>query len=364
MSSAEITENGQLTVVKQLFSALSNELKNAFTEWIGKTVDQRIALSLTYSFAPVSDQNISRYLQGQKYENGRPDVCPFCGETHVVKNGTKGDAQRYLCRNCGKTFGDTQDSILKSTKKVLAVWEKFVECMINAFSLRKIAEICGISVVTAFIWRHKILDALQNMMAEVKLNGVVEADETYARISYKGQRTDNMPRESYKRGTAANKRGLSREQVCIPCGVNLNGQSIAKVSNLGHPSFQDLNNVLGGKVASGSVLVTDSLRGYHRLSTEGGLFHIQIEPGHYTNGNFNIQMINNFHGKIKKFINYTFRGVSSKYMNNYLVYNNLVNYSLGTESQKINIMKNFTFSTKCARLYSDIPNRPLLPLLG
>ena len=77
MSSAEITENGQLTVVKQLFSDLSNELKNAFTEWIGKTVDQRIALSLTYSFAPVSDQNISRYLQGQKYENGRPDAAHF-----------------------------------------------------------------------------------------------------------------------------------------------------------------------------------------------------------------------------------------------------------------------------------------------
>ena len=32
---------------------------------------------------------------------------------------------------------------------------------------------------TAFLWRHKILDALQNMADDVTLDGIIEADETF-----------------------------------------------------------------------------------------------------------------------------------------------------------------------------------------
>lgn len=34
---------------------------------------------------------------------------------------------------------------------------------------------------TAFVWRHKILDALQNMVDSVKLSGIIEGDETFFR---------------------------------------------------------------------------------------------------------------------------------------------------------------------------------------
>ena len=58
--------------------------------------------------------------------------------------------------------------------------------MMLGLSVRKSAEICGINKDTAFIWRHKILDALQNMASDVKLDGIVEADETFFAISFKG----------------------------------------------------------------------------------------------------------------------------------------------------------------------------------
>ena len=41
-------------------------------------------------------------------------------------------------------------------------------------------------LATAFAWRHKILDALQSMMTDVELDGVVQADETFTAVSYKG----------------------------------------------------------------------------------------------------------------------------------------------------------------------------------
>lgn len=52
--------------------------------------------------------------------------------------------------------------------------------MINKFSLRKSAEICEINLHTAFNWRHKILDALQNMQDNITLKGVVETNEAFS----------------------------------------------------------------------------------------------------------------------------------------------------------------------------------------
>ncbi len=138
--------------------------------------------------------------------------------------------------------------------------------MIEKYSLRKTAEICKISLPTAFAWRHKILDALQNIQNEVKLDGIIEADETYFPLSFKGHHKNfKLPRLSKHRGTQALKRGLSKEQVCVTSGINLNGKSIAKVSNLGKPKIKDLEKVLNKKIEKESIFVTDSFRAYLKL---------------------------------------------------------------------------------------------------
>ena len=34
-------------------------------------------------------------------------VCPHCGSVKSIKHGTRNGRQRYLCKDCGKTFGDS-----------------------------------------------------------------------------------------------------------------------------------------------------------------------------------------------------------------------------------------------------------------
>ena len=350
--------DSQLEILKQLYSGLSEECKQEFL----RTIAEKPANASTSTNN--EKVSIKEFLRARKYENGRPTICPLCGGMHVVKNGSTRGIARYLCRTCGKTFGDTQDTILKHSRKSLEVWHLYVECMINKFSLRKSAEICNLSLPVAFAWRHKILDALQNMMEQVRLDGVVEADETFMAISYKGHhKQKTMQRKSHRRGTKATKRGLSCEKVCIPCGVNMGGLSIAKVSNLGKPSWKDIDKVLGGKVKKGSVFVTDSFRGYDRISYAMEVDHIRIKPKKHAEGTFNIQLMNNYHSQLKEMVNGRFRGVSTKYLNNYIVYHNLVNFSNGTESFKKETMFNFTLSTRCSRRYIDIPRRVAIPLL-
>ena len=350
--------DNKLEILKQLYSDLSDECKQEFLRAIVEN-----------STDPLPDNDgekvsLDEFLRTRKYENGRPSTCPLCGGTHIVKNGSTRGIARYLCRKCGKTFGDTQDTILKSTKKSLDVWHLYIQCMIEKHSLRKCAEICHISLPAAFMWRHKILDALQNMMERVRLDGVVEADETFMAVSYKGHhKLESMPRKPHRRGEKATKRGLSCEKVCIPCGINMSGLSVAKISNLGKPSWKDIDKVLGGKIEKGSVFVTDSFRGYNRLSYDMEVDHIRIKPKKHTEGPFNIQLLNSYHSQLKRMVNGKFRGVSTKYLNNYLVYHNLVNFSKGTEGFKEETMFNFTLSTKCARRYVDISKRPAIPLL-
>lgn len=109
--------------------------------------------------------------------------------------------------------------------------------------LRECARRCEISLDTAFKWRHRLLDSLQKIHGAVRLAGVVEVDEVYFSISYKGSKkfpAQLAGREPKKRGTRSTKRGLSQEKVCVPTAVNLNGKSTGVVCNLGKPTTGDL----------------------------------------------------------------------------------------------------------------------------
>lgn len=67
-------------------------------------------------------------------------------------------------------------------------------------------------------------------------------------------------------------------------------------------------------------------------------------------------MLKNFIGR--------FKGVSTKYLNNYLIWNNILNYSKETWTEKKNIFETFVFTTDKKILSKNVPVRPALPILG
>lgn len=332
----------ELDIIKQLFNNLNEKDRREFLKSIKK------------------DSKEHKVINTHK-----ASCCPHCKSSKFIKNGTKNGSQRYICKDCGKTFTDTNKTILYSSKKEIEIWQKYIHCMVEKYSLRKTAEICGISLPTAFNWRHKILDALQNMISEVELNGVVEADETFFGLSFKGHHKNfKLPRLAKHRGTRASLRGLSKEQVCVTSGVNLNGLSIAKISNLGKPKLADLQKALDKKIVSDSVLVTDSFRAYSKLSNDMSLNHIRIPRNKHKLGNFNIQTINSYHSRLKAMIIYNFKGVSTKHLNNYLVYHNFVNFAKDSKDDKEIILLDFIQKTECVSLVKSISNRLNIPLVS
>ena len=329
-------------------------------------------------------KSVTEYIEKERFLDGR--YCPHCNGTHIVRNGHRksDNVQRYLCRNCGKSFVANTNSITRGTRKDLKTWEKYIECMMNGMSLRKAADICDIHKNTAFIWRHKILDALQSMHESILLDGIIEADETFFQVSYKGNHKNSktfvMPRKAHHRGKdhdyvvevqedgtelvvkINNKRGQSDNQVCVPCAVNRKGQSVARVGKLGKVSNVCIEKALSRQIQAKSVLCTDKEKAYRKFSKEHDYTLIQLESGKSKNGIYNIQHINSYHSRLKVFM-YRFKGVSTKYLNNYLVWHNLVNYAKETYKEKMNIFIGYVMTVNAEIKCRDIPNRPVLPLL-
>ena len=320
---------------------------------------KQILESLDFNYNGFED-----FLLSKKSENGIS--CPHCKSFNIKKNGHKGLMQRFMCKDCNKTFTPRNNTITFSSKKSFATWKKYIDCMMNGFTVRKSAEICGINKDTAFIWRHKILDALQNMASDVKLDGIVEADETFFAISFKGNHKKStsfvMPRKAHKRGKQTHLRGLSHEQVCVPCAVNRNGLSIAKITNLGRVGAKDIHHAFDNRIEPNSILCTDAIACYNDLARTEKLELIQLKTGKSKLGIYHIQHINSYHSMLKNFM-IRFHGVATKYLNNYLIWHNFLNYAKESYAEKTTILADFVFTTNKKSLSKEIPLRPAIPLV-
>lgn len=310
--------------------------------------------------------DMDEFIRQVRFSDGR--ICPMCRGKDVIRHGHQKDGtQRYYCKDCKKTFVITSNSIASGTRFPLRTWEQFIDCMMNGFSVRKSADICGIHRNTAFAWRHKVLDALQEMADSVELNGIIEADETFFDVSYKGNHSKStfvMPRKVHKRGGMSRKPGLSSDKVCVPCAVNRTGQSIAKVANLARIKTAGLDAIFTGRIGVDSKLISDKASAYRKFAEKSGVELHQLKSDKDSRkGIYNLQHINNYHGQLKSFMR-RFNGVSTKYLNNYLIWHNFVNYAKEEYQEKRRILLAFVLSRCKQVLCVNISRRPDLPLLA
>lgn len=67
-------------------------------------------------------------------------VCPICGSVKVIKNGTRNGRQRYFCKDCKKTFGDTNGTVAFRSKMSIGKWIEFIKLTLQGESCRTIAK--------------------------------------------------------------------------------------------------------------------------------------------------------------------------------------------------------------------------------
>lgn len=265
--------------------------------------------------------------------NDKVKVCPYCGHEEVTRYGKYNKKQRYKCKSCKKTFTDFTRSPIFNSKKDIDLWIKYVSCMINGYSIRKCAKEVGISVPTSFYWRHKVLDAVRAYLGMGNVGGVAEADETFFRESFKGNHKKStnfvIPREARKRGPTGSfssmketkdtkrKRGISDDQVCVLYAIDRAGNMISELICKGRMKSTDVERLFNDKMEKDSILCTDSHHSYVKFTQKYGLEHQRIKRGRHKEGVYHIQHVNAFHNNLGYWMD-RFRGVSTKYLSNYL----------------------------------------------
>jgi len=246
--------------------------------------------------------------------------CPHCKSINAIKHGKSKGKQRYKCKDCTKTFSDTTLTPFAYSKKDLSKWRDYAEYMMDGYSLRKIASLLEINLNTAFLWRHKILDAIR-LNGRDYLSGIVEADETLFLESFKGNHSKSkhfsMPRPSRKRGGKATFRGISSEQICVLFAMDRNSNIIGEPACKGRISSEKISKILSGHISYSSILCTDKHRSYVGFAKKLGLDLKQVKSASKVNGIYHIQHINSLHGRLKGWIA-DFKGVSTKYLVNYM----------------------------------------------
>ncbi|MDC0947829.1 IS1595 family transposase [Gammaproteobacteria bacterium] len=155
---------------------------------------------------------VQRLIMARLAEHGS---CPRCQSANRNKHGVEFGSQRFRCKDCGKTYSATTGTPFHRLRDKTKLLEN-AACMADGLSVRKTAAKMDISVQKAFRWRHKFLSFI-NEQKPSALSGVVEADETFFPVSYKGQR-QSMPRKSKKRGGKA-KDDASTEKTAVVVAV-------------------------------------------------------------------------------------------------------------------------------------------------
>ena len=290
--------------------------------------------------------------------------CPLCGSISVVKNGHKDGRQRFKCKDCKKTFGDTYNTIFYRSKLSEDKWFKLLDYIIINCPIRRTAIDCEINKNTVWLNRQKVCSVLKSRAnSDSHFTTIAEGDEWYCTLSFKGLQDKEffintlgrMPRHSrsveekikYLKGieitnekyesikdtdkpiaytayltnqlTAEEKRkrGISNDLVCVLSCIDRTKDTLLTPECVGRIMEKHISEGFGDKIAQDAVLVTDSHYAYKEFAENHKVNLEQIPTKRHTKGAFGLAHINSYHARLSKYY-HTFGSVASKYLNNYL----------------------------------------------
>jgi len=320
--------------------------------------DQKAFLAIMRDAARATTFGLKDLINSKEDDGLR---CPHCQNMEpkgIVRFGIRRGNQYYRCKSCARIFSCITGTFLRWTKKNFWTWKLFLKCMMEGHSISKSAKTCKISRVTAFMWRHKVLGALGRFHeGQPRMTGIVEADDTFLQLSFKGGVVPEG-REARYRGDPADERGISKKnKVCVSCAVSRNGQVYSKISAMGHPKMEALRRVFRKRFSKEAIICTDKGKAYVKYSRLSPYSHKLMKNGIRKWGPYHVQNVNSYHSKLKSFLK-RFKGVSTKYLNNYLVWCNVIQTGART---RIELLKLAVQALVFDR-WVDVTDRPAVPV--
>lgn len=320
------------------------------------------------SLSPVEIQMIHQYIgilfkekiseETDNYDNLEHTIkeCPHCHSKHFVRNGrsTKTNRQRYICKDCSRSFEDTTNTFFFHSRLKYNTWMTFIGCEIVGLTLLEETAICGISKTSCFNMRHRLYKALSDYEESRKLKGQCEIDCAYTSINLKGFKKKDMPRLSKKRGkhkpysTYKDLRGISHHKICLLSAIDEEDHILFKIAGLGVEDikkYDKYSNYFSKKTA----FICDEKRCIESFCNKHHFTCDIIPSGAFVSPKGNsLSSINQLHQEFSDLLRKK-HGVSVRHLQGYmdfLVVNKELRYTL--ELKRMN-----------TRIYMDILRKPL-----
>jgi len=133
------------------------------------------------------DEDAAReYLERLRWPNGV--VCPHCGVTGAYKLQPRADSKRpvrkgvWKCKSCRKQFTVRIGTIFEDSHIPLYQWLSAIQFLCaskKGISAHQLHRMLNITYKSAWFMAHRIRYAMGQPPLAEKLQGIVEADETY-----------------------------------------------------------------------------------------------------------------------------------------------------------------------------------------
>ncbi len=226
-------------------------------------------------------------------EAGINSTCPYCGSAKIVKRGRDVNFQRYLCKNCQKSFTAVTNTFLESTNFPWKVWVSILEMTIHNESIADMVNkleqdygYLGITEITVLLARHKILYAVSQLPQPI-LTGVIQIDETFFRESQKASKElqNYIPTVAEYRkpryGVQPSLLGtMGSEFANVPVAIDSTGHVVAKVACLGRLTIEIFTDLFHEHIDKPAYICTDANPIYKRYCKLFGIPHY-IRPSTY-----------------------------------------------------------------------------------
>jgi transposase-like protein len=341
-------EQKALEIYQQLMHALADIAdKEGVIEIVNTLIDEN-GLS-----APVDGKETVLSAKRGRSDDDEVSLCPRCGSSDVVKNGSAHGKSRFLCKGCGSYFGPTTGKVTEGSSRSSKKWDIFIEGMLSGDSLPILSEKCGIALSTAHNWRLKLFSQVSNSTEGRILRGVIQEDEFYLASSFKGNwkgalnlgiekdYSEKVPdyvkygfrSHPHKRGSEDSRRGLSRDKVCMATAID------------------DGRNVIGKPVGRGNV-------------SSAGLAHFALDSKTESRkGRYNLQLVNALHSVISE-ISHSRSCFATKNAEAYITWEawKLLNRTKSLEEKK-DILKSLSTTGKRAVTVEEIRAKELPEIL-
>lgn len=207
-------------------------------------------------------------------ENDGEPFCPWCGHKHVYSIRTR---QKWRCKSksCGRDFSATSDTVFASRKLpfrdllLLVAYQSQAKKNFNAIDMS-----CELEVQykTAFVWCHKLREAIATSQHEGKLRGQIEIDGAYFGGYIKPKNSFPLRQDRRRLPHRESKR------QCVVIVRERGGRSRALVC-----SESEAAHIVPKFIEPGSVIFTDDAVEYNRLAARYKLVKVNHSE-HYSDG--------------------------------------------------------------------------------